>query len=190
MSQTSTRDQIVAAADDLFYRHGFAPTSFADIAAAVGISRGNFYHHFKSKDEILDAVIEARLQRTQGMLEGWESTGSQPGDRLISFVRILIRNQSKIMRYGCPVGSLCTELVKSDHPAQQAASGIFTLFREWLRRQFVLLGLSAEADPLALHVLARSQGVATLAQAYRDADFVEREVELLCEWVRNQERRR
>lgn len=186
----STRDQIVAQADDLFYRHGFASTSFADIAAAVGISRGNFYHHFKSKDEILDAVIEARMQRTQGMLESWETLGSEPGDRMRSFIRILIRNQSKIMRHGCPVGSLCTELVKLDHPAQQAATGVFTLFREWLSRQFVALGLEAEADALALHLLARSQGIATLAQAYGDAAFVEREVELLCEWVRSKRRRR
>jgi len=35
----------------------------------VQISRGNFYHHFKSKDEILDAVITARLANTRMMLE-------------------------------------------------------------------------------------------------------------------------
>ena len=43
----STRELIVEKADTLFYEGGFEATSFADIAAAVGISRGNFYHHFK-----------------------------------------------------------------------------------------------------------------------------------------------
>lgn len=190
MADVSTRDLIVNAADDLFYRQGFEPTSFADIATAVGISRGNFYHHFKSKDEILEAVIDARVLRTQGMLEGWEARGEHPGDRIRCFIRILIRNQSKIMRHGCPVGTLCTELTKLDHPAQSAASGIFSLFREWLRRQFVLLGQESDADALALHVLARSQGVATLAQACQDPTFVSREVEQLCEWLQGYEPRR
>lgn len=183
MTDKSTREHIVAAADDLFYRQGFEATSFADIASAVGISRGNFYHHFKSKDEILDAVIEARLATRRTTLERWESESEGPADRIRSFIHILIANQSKIMRYGCPLGTMCAELIKLDHTAKDAATGVFTLFRVWLRRQFVLLGRKKDADELALHLLARSQGVATLAQAYRDAAFVEREVALLCSWV-------
>ena len=64
MSDKTTRDHIVEAADRLFYRQGYEHTSFADIADAVQISRGNFYYHFESKDEILDAVIGARLANT------------------------------------------------------------------------------------------------------------------------------
>ena len=65
MSDKTTRDHIVEAADQLFYRQGYEHTSFADIADAVHISRGNFYYHFKTKDEILDAVINvaAELKR-------------------------------------------------------------------------------------------------------------------------------
>lgn len=73
MSVKATRDEIVVAADQLFYRQGYEHTSFSDIASAVQISRGNFYHRFKSKDEILDAVIGARLGNTQKMLEQWEA---------------------------------------------------------------------------------------------------------------------
>lgn len=57
MPPQSTRNLIVEEADALFYESGFEATSFAEIAKAVGISRGNFYHHFKTKDDILDAVI-------------------------------------------------------------------------------------------------------------------------------------
>ena len=69
MSDKTTRDHIVEAADRLFYRQGYEHTSFSDIADAVRISRGNFYYHFKTKDEILDAVIGARLAGTQEMLD-------------------------------------------------------------------------------------------------------------------------
>lgn len=70
-----TRDSIVQAADTLFYERGFEHTSFADIADAVKISRGNFYYHFKTKDEILTAVVAARMERTRAMLTQWETEG-------------------------------------------------------------------------------------------------------------------
>ena len=68
MDPTPTRQRIIDAADDLFYRQGFEHTSFADIAASVGLSRGNFYYHFKTKDDILDAVIVKRLADTRALL--------------------------------------------------------------------------------------------------------------------------
>jgi TetR/AcrR family transcriptional repressor of nem operon len=183
MSDKSTRDHIIEAADRLFYQQGFEHTSFSDIAAAVKISRGNFYYHFKTKDEILDAVINLRLANTQRMLDMWESEGGTPGDRIRSFVQILVMNQEKILNYGCPVGTLCGELAKLDHPSQAEANKLFTLFRTWLRRQFTLSGRGSDADALAMHVLAWSQGVATLANAFHDEKFVKQEVKQMCDWL-------
>lgn len=183
MSGKTTRDYIVEAANELFYRQGFEHTSFSDIADAIQISRGNFYHHFKSKDEILDAVINVRLANTRKMLEQWEIEGKQPADRIRSFINILIMNRAKIKRHGCPVGTLCTELAKLDHGSQAEANRLFTLFRTWLRRQFTLLGRKADADALAMHLLARSQGVATLASAFHDEKFIKQEVKRMCDWL-------
>ena len=183
MSKRTTRQIIVEAADQLFYQQGFEHTSFSDIAGAVKISRGNFYHHFKTKDEILDAVIDLRLSSTRKLLAEWESDGSDPAGRIRSFIHILLMNRAKIMLYGCPVGTLCNELAKLDHVAQDKASQVFTLFLEWLGRQLTLLGRAADADALAMHLLARTQGVATLANAFRDEAFIRREVELMCDWL-------
>lgn len=185
MSDKTTRDHIVEAADRLFYRQGYEHTSFSDIADAVQISRGNFYYHFKTKDEILDAVIGLRLTNTQKMLEQWEKDGDHPADRIRSFIHILIANRAKIMAYGCPVGTLCAELAKLDHASQAGANRLFTLFRSWLRRQFTLLGREADGDALAMHILARSQGVATLANVFHNKKFIDREVEQMCDWLRS-----
>jgi AcrR family transcriptional regulator len=189
MSETghhgSTRNQIVEAADRLFYRRGFAHTSFTDIADVVGISRGNFYYYFKTKDEILDVVIASRLAGTRQMLEKWEIEGKNAEARIRSFIHILLANRSDIKRYGCPVGTLCSELAKLGHAAQGEANGLFTLFRTWLRRQFELLGRKADADALAMHLLARSQGVATLANAFHDERFIRQEVAQMCDWLRS-----
>lgn len=183
MSDRTTRDHIIEAADRLFYEKGYEHTSFSDIADAVRISRGNFYYHFKSKDEILDAVIALRLANTRNMLDRWESQGERPLDRIRSFIHILIANRAKIKRHGCPVGTLCTELAKLDHASQSEANKVFALFRAWLRRQFTLLGRKSDADALAMHLLARSQGVATLANAFHDEKFIRREVEEMCDWA-------
>jgi TetR/AcrR family transcriptional regulator, transcriptional repressor for nem operon len=183
MRDKTTRDQIVEAADQLFYQQGFEHTSFSNISETVQISRGNFYYHFKTKDQILDAVINVRLANTQNMLDQWEIKGEQPEDRIRSFIHILIVNRAKIKRYGCPVGTLCTELAKLNHASQAEANEIFTLFRTWLRRQFTLLGRKADADELAMHLLARSQGVATLANAFLDEKFIRQEVKIMCDWL-------
>lgn len=183
MSTKQTRDRIVEAADRLFYEQGFEHTSFAQIAEAVGISRGNFYYHFRSKDEILDAVISLRLTRTDAMLNAWESEGDTPTDRIRSFINILVMNRAKIKRYGCPVGSLCTELSKLDHPSKNNANELLTLFRHWLRRQFEQLAHENDADELAMHLLAFSQGVATLASAFQDEKFIRSEVSRLNQWL-------
>lgn len=184
MSDKTTRKHIIEAADQLFYRQGYEHTSFAHIADAVQISRGNFYHHFKSKDEILDAVIDVRMANTRNMLEQWEIEAKIPADRIRSFINILIANRAKIKHYGCPVGTLCTELAKLNHASQGEANALFTLFRIWLRRQFTLLGHKADADTLAMHLLARSQGVAALFNAFHDEKFVKQEVTQLYDWLK------
>lgn len=183
MNDKSTRRHIVEAADGLFYRQGYDHTSFADIADVVQISRGNFYYYFKTKDEILDAVIEARLANTEQMLERWEMEGQSPADRIRSFIDILIANRTDIKQFGCPVGTLSTELAKLNHVSRAEANALFTLFRTWLRRQFALLGRKADADALAMHVLAMSQGVAMLANAFHDDKFIQREVQQMYDWL-------
>ena len=183
MSSNATRDQIVEAADRLFYQQGYEHTSFSDIADVVHISRGNFYYHFKTKDEILAAVISRRLANRAMMMERWEIEGETPAERIRSFINILIRNRSDIQKYGCPIGTLSTELAKLNHAAKDEANKLFTLFRSWLRRQFELAGRKTDADDLAMHLLARSQGVATLANAFHDENFIRQEVELMCDWL-------
>jgi len=186
MGASETRQRIVDIADRLFYEHSFDATSFADIAKDAGLSRGNFYYHFKTKDEILDAVIAQRMANTGDLLAAWEQEASNPTDSIRSFLHILIMNRTKIMAHGCPVGTLCNELAKLDHAAQRDASGLFTLFRDWLGRQFARLGRKEDADALALHLLMRSQGVATLATAFRDEEFIRREVADMEAWLHAQ----
>ncbi|WP_299956761.1 TetR/AcrR family transcriptional regulator [uncultured Roseobacter sp.] len=183
MAASATREKIVTSADRLFYERGFEATSFADVAEAVGISRGNFYYHFKTKDQILDAVIERRIKDRHDMLYTWVDDGQSPKQCVASFIGILLMNNKKIRSFGCPVGTLFSELAKLDHPAEPGAREIFDLFRIWLRRRFEDMGRTHDADALAMHILARSQGAATLANAYPDEPFLEDEVNQMIAWL-------
>ena len=58
------KEEILDAAEKLFAAKGFDNTSTGDILDAVGIARGTLYYHFKSKEDILDGVI----QRITGQL--------------------------------------------------------------------------------------------------------------------------
>jgi len=182
MPDLSTREMIVQRADALFYEAGYEATSFADIAAAVGISRGNFYHHFKTKDDILAAVISLRHRRTEAMLARWEAEAETPKARIFGFARLLILNRAKILAHGCPVGTLCTELAKLDHASRPEAAAIMALFRDWLARQFCAMGRD-DADRLALYLLNWSQGTAVLAATFRDEADLRAEVDRIEDWL-------
>ncbi|WP_299555250.1 TetR/AcrR family transcriptional regulator [uncultured Tateyamaria sp.] len=183
MAASATREKIVTSADRLFYERGFEVTSFADVAEVVGISRGNFYYHFRTKDEILDAVIERRIKQRHDMLEGWVDSDQSPKQCIASFIGILLMNNKKIRSFGCPVGTLFSELAKLNHPGGPGARALFDLFRIWLRHRFEAMGRGADADALAMHILARSQGAATLANAYPDEPFLETEVAQMLAWL-------
>jgi AcrR family transcriptional regulator len=52
------RGELIDAAQATFFAKGYDATTVADIIALAGVSKGGFYHHFESKEELLDAVIE------------------------------------------------------------------------------------------------------------------------------------
>jgi AcrR family transcriptional regulator len=52
------REEILQTARQLFYSHGYDATSVNMIIQQMGISKGAFYHHFKSKEELLDTLIQ------------------------------------------------------------------------------------------------------------------------------------
>lgn len=65
----SLRKDIIAHSAALFRAHGYANTTVRDIAAAVGIQPGSWFYHFKSKQEILLAVVEQGMVRSLADLE-------------------------------------------------------------------------------------------------------------------------
>ena len=178
-----TRADIVACAKKLFYEQGYERTSFSDIVAAAGLFRGNIYHYFKTKDDILKAVIDQHLDDFRALLTGWQALHADPKARLVEFVKMVVSRERELIQYGCPIGSLNTELGKDRPDLQQSACALFDLFRDWLAAQLEALGYAGEAESLALHLLGRAQGVAVIAHVYHDAKLLHAETERLEAWI-------
>lgn len=81
------KNEILDVADELFSKKGFDGTSTNDILEKVGIARGTLYHHFKSKEEIMDALIERYSDRLLGAAQEVAADKNTPlVDRIIRVV--------------------------------------------------------------------------------------------------------
>ncbi|MBG9452965.1 TetR family transcriptional regulator [Lysinibacillus sphaericus] len=84
------RNEILDVADELFGQKGFDGTSTNDILEKVGIARGTLYYHFKSKEDIMDALIERYNARILGAANEIAANKSIPvNERIIRVVMAL-----------------------------------------------------------------------------------------------------
>lgn len=178
----TVRREIVEAANRLFYHRGYNQTSFTDIAVAAGIPRGNFYYYFKSKDDILGAVIDARIEGIRALLAAWDAAEPDPRQRLKRFAQMIRGSEKDLLRYGCPMGSLNIELGKAQPALKAKAKKMFDLFIDWLTRQLAALG-QPDAARLALQVMGRMQGVAVVTQVYGDREFLRAQLAEFDAWI-------
>jgi len=178
-----TKKRIVQAANQLFYRKGFSQTSFSDVVAEADVPRGNIYYYFKSKEEILKAVIRYRLDTISGMLADWDKSIKEPQKRLERFVKIMYDSTPALLSSGCPMGTLAMEFAKGEQELKEQAKKLFDIFHRWLVNQFTDMGYAEEAQDLALQLLARGQGLIVVSQVYQDPGFLERGTEELDRWI-------
>jgi AcrR family transcriptional regulator len=180
----NNRARIIEAADQLFYKRGYNQTSFSDIADITGIPRGNFYYYFKTKDDILAAVVEARIRHYQEDLLQCDSASDDPRERLLAFIDNMASNEDTVVDSGCPIGSLCAELAKDTEALQSKSREVFELLKDWISRQFTEMGFT-DAEDKAMDMLARMQGVAVIASAFKDKAYLKRSISDLSNWVNN-----
>ena len=175
------RQRLVDAACQVFYANGVERTTLADVAAAAGIPLGNVYYYFKTKNDLIQAVVEARLSEARAMLAWVEAAHDGPRERLKALFAAFAEQSAEITRYGCPQGSLCTELDKlPDGPGP--AAELMRVPLDWAERQFRALG-RADARDLAIEVIARYQGSALLASTLRDPGLLARESARVAAWL-------
>lgn len=111
------RDQIVAAAVELFLVYGYHGTSIDSIAEALGVSKPFIYYHFKSKADILSAISHHGAQLTLSAVAQAEQHAGSPRDRMARFCQRLTAIVIESGRYLAVYSSETNNLPASDRKA-------------------------------------------------------------------------
>jgi AcrR family transcriptional regulator len=149
------RLRILAAAADLFYRHGIRAVGVEAIAEAAGTNKMTLYRHFDSKDELVAEYLRKAASEADSC---WDRYGkAYPGDplaQLRAWLAEMADHLANTDERGCALANAAVELPEKDHPARR----VIEEFKVAQRRKLIELcqaaGLS-EPDMLAdeLHLL-------------------------------------
>jgi TetR/AcrR family transcriptional regulator, transcriptional repressor for nem operon len=179
--RTGKRERLVEGARQVLHAQGVEASTLADIAAAADVPLGNVYYYFKTKDELVEAAIEAHAAEIRAFLASFERHRT-PRARLKAFVRALVAQRDLVTRSGCPHGTLCSELAKHDGDLRDVAPQLIQIPVDWAEQQFRELG-RRDARDLAVALLASYQGIALLTNTFRDPALMEREGRRLERWI-------
>jgi AcrR family transcriptional regulator len=108
-----TRARILDAALDVFSEHGFEGSSLQQIADRLDLTKAALYYHFRSKDELLQALIEPVIADLNGILDAHADTRDSPARRrqfMEDYLDYLLR-QRRLIAY------ISRDLATLAHPA-------------------------------------------------------------------------
>jgi AcrR family transcriptional regulator len=180
-SRGTKRERLIASAGDLLHRQGVQATTLARVAEAADVPLGNVYYYFKTKDDLVRAVIDARSEQVQALLGSLQARRT-PAARLKALANQWVEMRELVARYGCPFGTLAAELERREDGLDHEAAKPIHLILDWAEDQFRQLG-RRDARELAVNLFAGVQGGAVLANALREPDVMSGQVRHLERWI-------
>ena len=176
------RERLISAACDLFYRQGIAGTTLAHIAEAAEVPVGNMYYYFKTKDDIVAAVVEARAEEIRSATAALQRRHGSPKARLKALVGLLADSGDTIADHGCPLGTLCTELANQSGQSPSLTAPLMQTLLDWTEQQFRAMG-RRDARDLALELVIAYEGSAVLTNALAQPELMAHEARRLEKWI-------
>ena len=126
----NTRLTILNKAFELIYSKGYQTTSIDDIIATTQVTKGAFYYHFKTKDEMGVAIIEEILKPTmqESFINPIENSENPLDDFYNMISYLLLEDPFLQVKYGCPVGNLTQEMTPWNN---QFSNALLELVNQW-----------------------------------------------------------
>ena len=189
--QHESRTRILDAALDVFRAKGYAATRVEDICAAAGLTKGSFFHHFKTKEDLAVAAADRWSVVTGEIFRAADyHKPADPVDRLLGYVdfrRQLLRGS--LAEYTCLLGTLVQEVYDTNPPIRIAceaslSSHVATLIEDIeAARAAHAPDATWTAESLALHMQAVIQGAFVIAKSRYDADAAAASLDHLQRYV-------
>lgn len=192
-STESSRARLLAATIDLVRSNGYNSTRVEDVCAAAGVTKGSFFHHFASKEELAVATAAAWDERaSQVFAAARYNSRPDPLERLLGYVdyrKELLRGE--VWEFSCYAGTTIQETHET-HPEIRAACAATIASHLAMLERMIDSALAVypvaklRAMTLATHIQAVIQGAFIMAKARQDRraaldslDHLHRYLELL-----------
>jgi TetR/AcrR family transcriptional repressor of nem operon len=170
---SETQKKLISVAIPLMLRQGYSATGIDTICGEAGVSKGAFYHSFRSKEELAIAALESFLQRGLEQLRSIDVGDAPPVERLPLFVERLADRAETLWENGCLIGGLASEMALANdelqrHLAQHldALVALVVPVAEPYANALSRSGVSSRS--LAEDLLAFVEGTIVVARSHRD----------------------
>jgi TetR/AcrR family transcriptional repressor of nem operon len=188
---TATRNRILDSAERLVLEHGFAATSVDAVIAASESSKGAFFHHFGSKDDLGRALVARYAAADIAHLERYmaeaEAESDDPARQVVAFVRLFEEDADDIVA-AQPTCLYVSFINERQLDREGTAEPIVEAILAWRERLLDLLRAAADRSPtpldldleaLADHVFVTFEGAFILARSLQDGAHMRRQLRLV-----------
>jgi TetR/AcrR family transcriptional repressor of nem operon len=186
------RTRLLEAARDTIRAKGFASTSIDDLCQVAAVTKGSFFHHFKSKEALGVAVAEYWIETTNAFFaDAPYHAPDDPLDRVLAYVafrKAIIAGA--FSEFTCLVGTMAQEIYASS-PAIREACGRSIFGHAATLEADIAAAMSARgisggwtAESLARHTQTVIQGAFVLAKAGNDPALAREALDHLDRYVR------
>ena len=103
-SAADTRQRLIEVAVDLFTRHSFAGTSLQMIADEMGFTKAAIYYHFRTREELLAAVVEPIFEQLSAIItaaESQRSAAARADHMLVGYAELAVANRALVSVLAC-----------------------------------------------------------------------------------------
>jgi len=169
----STRERILRAADALFYSERLSAVSMDRIAQTAGVTKKTLYYHFRSKDDLMGAYLEARHEPVMTRYQNWAGTDGTVACRMVRLFRNLGAASANRAWCGCSfLRAVCELADLPGHPASVAARRHKAAFEVWLRTLLEEEG-ARDSEMLARMLMILLDGAIAQVLVHRNPAYAE-----------------
>ena len=160
----SKRQQLIDMATDLFSENGFHATGIDTILAESGIAKKTLYNHFRTKDELILAVLRQHDSEFRNyLMRQVELAADNPKDRLLAIFDVAEKWFSQNNFFGCIFINAIGEYSKKNSPIREVCREYKNLIHDYIKGLAMDAGVS-DPDELAYELALLLEGATVTAQ--------------------------